>query len=155
MKRTSEILELLEKYEDVVKKAKEKNLISTKNFVGDIIETLVCDELNAKKCTASQKGYDATRGNDTIQIKYRSKNNKGEYKITFKNVTENNIGFNTLAFCCKTDGGYSIYEIKTEDLPVMKFIKKKNRMVLFLNEKFLNDDYKVTRIEIKKGPNKS
>jgi hypothetical protein len=41
MKRTSEILELLEQYEDVVKKAKEKNLISTKNFVRDITGKIV------------------------------------------------------------------------------------------------------------------
>jgi arabinogalactan endo-1,4-beta-galactosidase len=154
MKRTTEILELLDQYEDVVSKAKEMGVISTKNFVGDIIETLVCGELKAKKCKASQKGYDAIRGNDKIQIKYRSKNNKGEYKITFKNVNNKNVGFNVLAFCCKTEEGYSIFEIKVEDLPEMKFIEKKNRKVLFLNEEYLSNKNKINRIDVgRKGVN--
>ncbi|CAG5076673.1 hypothetical protein [Parvicella tangerina] len=156
MKRTTEIVELLDEYEKIVARAKDMKLISTKNFVGDIIETLVCDELGAEKCSASQKGYDAVRGKDNIQIKYRSANKKGEYKITFKNVTEQNVGFNVLAFCCKTEEGYSIFEIRVSDLPEMKFIKKKKHKVLFLNNKYLSDKNKVIRIDIeKKGANKT
>lgn len=154
MKRTTEIIKLLNEYENVVARANELELISTKNFVGDIIETLVCEELGAKKCNASQKGYDAVRGKDKIQIKYRSKNNKGEYKITFKNVTKKNIGFNVLAFCCKTDFGYSIFEIKVEDLPDMTYIETKKRKALFLNEVFLYGNNNIKRIDIKrKGAN--
>jgi len=147
------ILELLKDYEDVVQKAKDLELISTKSFVGDIIETLVCNVLNADKCKASQKGYDATRKSGTkmerIQIKYRSKNKKGDYKITFKNVTKKTIGFDTLAFCCQTDEGYNIYEIRCENLPDMKFIK--NKKVLFLDSSCLdNNKDNVTKTEIKR-----
>ena len=148
------ILKLLKDYEDVVQKAKELELISTKSFVGDIIETLVCNEINAEKCDASQKGYDAIRKIDNkdehIQIKYRSKNSKEKYKITFKNVTQSKIGFDTLAFCCQTEKGYKIYEIKVEDfIHKTQFKRKNKRRVLFLDESFLESD-KTKKHEIKR-----
>lgn len=137
------ILRLLKDYEEIVKIAEDEKLISTKNFVGDIIETLVCNQIKAEKCTNNaQKGYDATRNGekDLIQIKYRSKNKSGKYKITFKNISEAEIGFNVLALCCKTSEGYFVYEIKLEDFPKSKFNHDKQRRILLLEEGFLESD---------------
>jgi hypothetical protein len=110
--KQQEILILLDKYEKLTQEAKALGVTSTKNVLGDLIESLVCNQIGAKKCpNNSQKGYDAKRDSSKIQIKFRSINKSRKYKITFKNVKENCLGFNVLAFCSKTTKGYNIYEI--------------------------------------------
>tara|TARA_B110000285_G_scaffold167232_1_gene186907 strand:+ start:316 stop:780 length:465 start_codon:yes stop_codon:yes gene_type:complete len=151
--RQQTIMELLDGYETIVKKAKDAGFITTKNFLGDIVETLVCSKINADKCNASQKGFDALRNKERIQIKFRSRNKKDKYKITFKNVTETEIGFDTLAFCCQNDEGYDIYEIKVEDFPDTQFKEEKKHRVLFLDDIFLKKN-KIKKHQIK-GANKT
>ncbi len=152
MSTINDIVNLISKYNSLLNEAKEKNYISTKNFIGDITETLVCEVIGATKChNPSQKGYDAIRDKDKIQIKYRSKNKKGKYKITFKNVTKKSLGFNILVLCCQSEDSFYIYEINIEDLPNMKYVKKKNRIILMLTDDFLTKE-NIKKTEIKKSP---
>ncbi len=138
--KTQKILTLLEKYNAVVKEARENKYITTNNFVGNIIETLVCHEINAVQSVNSQKGFDAVRDEERIQIKFRSQNKSGKYKVTFKNITEKDLGFDTLAFCCQTDKGYNIYEIKVNDFPNTKFKHGKNQRILILDDDLLENN---------------
>jgi len=133
------IINLLNEYEEVFEDAKKEGFVSTKNFKGDIIESLVSNIINAELCSNSQKGYDALRGKERIQIKFRSANKNGKYRIRFKNITKHEIGFDTLAFCCKTNKGYNIYEIDAHDLPNMRFNEEKNIKALSLSINSLED----------------
>ena len=137
--KINRIIFLLNSLEGLTNDAEKEGFISSKNLKSDMIETLVSTVINAELCNNSQKGYDALRGKERIQIKFRSANKNGKYRIRFKNITKHEIGFDTLAFCCKTNEGYNIYEIDAHDLPNMRFNEEKNIKALSLSISSLED----------------
>ena len=53
--RQQTIMELLDGYETIVKKAKDAGFITTKNFLGDIVETLSAAKLMLTNVTLLKK----------------------------------------------------------------------------------------------------
>lgn len=131
-------IDFLKTYNELVVKAKELKYVQTDNFLGDIVETIVCNRLGLKKVKASTKGYDALNGKLKVQIKYRSLSKKGVMKITFKNLNNQILGFDQIVVVTMIENKLLFFHVENEVI-TKKVIHRDDKAVLKTHPTELKD----------------
>lgn len=117
--------EAIRKYIDFVKEIKKSAGLKTNNIIGELAENYAIEKLGLKKAPINQKHYDAEKNKLKYQIKYRTPNNKGVIKTSFKNLHKQCLRVDKIVILLPTLETFIIDKEYIE----LKSKKKKNTLI--------------------------